>query len=97
MGISTSRCIRIISISFRFSHEGKVYLFQALPFGLVSAPLIFIAVVKAFVAPFHALGLMLHFYLDDWLLRCQCHSTLRRQLALLLRRIRQAGWVVNED
>jgi hypothetical protein len=83
----------------RFSREGKVYQFQALPFGLASAPLIFTTVVKAFVAPFHALGLKLHFYLDDWLLRCQCRSTLRRQLMLLLQRVRQAGWMVtvNED
>jgi hypothetical protein len=39
-----------------FSHEGKVYQFQALPFGLPSAPLIFTTVVKAFVAPFYDLG-----------------------------------------
>jgi hypothetical protein len=81
----------------RFRHEGKVYQFQALPFGLASAPLIFTTVVKAFVAPFHALGLKLHFYLDDWLHRCQCHVTLRRQLTLLLLRVRQAEWMVNED
>jgi hypothetical protein len=81
----------------RLSHEGKVYQFRALPFGLASAPLIFTTVVKAFVAPFHALGLKLHFYLDDWLLTCQCRVTLRRQLTLLLWRVRQAGWVVNED
>jgi hypothetical protein len=75
----------------RFSHEGKVYQFQALPFGLASAPLIFTTVVKAFVAPFHALGLKLHFYLDDWLLRCQCRATLRRQLTLLLQRVHPPG------
>jgi hypothetical protein len=40
----------------RFTHEGKVYQFQALLFGLASAPLIFTTVIKAFVAPFHALG-----------------------------------------
>jgi hypothetical protein len=34
----------------RFSHEGKVYQFKALPFGLASAPLIFTTVVRAFVA-----------------------------------------------
>jgi hypothetical protein len=80
-----------------FSHEGKVYQFQALLLGLASAPLIFTTIVKAFVAPFHALGLKLHFYLDDWLLRCQCQGFLRWQLTLLLPRVRQAGWVVNED
>jgi hypothetical protein len=81
----------------RFSHEGKVYQFQALPFGLASAPLIFTTIVKAFVASFDALGLKLNFYLDDWFFRCQCRATLRRQLTLLLRRVCQAGWMVNED
>jgi hypothetical protein len=38
----------------RFCHEEKVYKFQALPFRLASAPLIFITIVKAFVAPFHS-------------------------------------------
>jgi hypothetical protein len=38
----------------RFSHEGKVYQFQALPFRLARPALIFTTVVKAFVTPFHA-------------------------------------------
>jgi hypothetical protein len=46
----------------RFCHGGKVYQFQALPFGVASAPLILTTVVQAFVAPFHALGLKLHFW-----------------------------------
>jgi hypothetical protein len=97
MRISTSRLHPDYLHFLRLSHEGNVYLFQALPFGLASAPLIFTTVVKVFVAPFHALGLKLHFYLDDWLLRCQCRASLGRQLTLLLRRVCQAGWVVNED
>jgi hypothetical protein len=72
-----------------FCHEGRVYQFHALPFGLASAPLIFWTVVKAFVAPFHALGLKLH----DWLLCCQCHVTLRRQISLLLQRWQDGWWM----
>jgi hypothetical protein len=38
---------------------------------------------------FTATFLKLHFYLDDWLLRCQCRATLRR----VLQRVRQVGWM----
>jgi hypothetical protein len=53
----------------QFYFEGRVYQFKAMPFGLASAPLIFQSIVKTFVAPLCTLGLQLHFYLDDWLLR----------------------------
>jgi hypothetical protein len=55
-----------------------------MPFGLVSAPLIFQAIVKAFVALLHALGLKLHFYLDDWLLRNASKDILKTQMKFFL-------------
>ena len=81
----------------RFALEGSVYQFQALPFGLATAPLIFTMVVRAFVAPLHALGLKLHYYLDDWLLRCQAKGRLLEQLAFLKEKAPLAGWIVNEE
>jgi hypothetical protein len=59
--------IQITCIFFYF--EGRVYQFKAMPFVLASAPLIFQSIVKAFVALLYTLGLRLHLYLDDWLLR----------------------------
>lgn len=79
----------------RFYFQGKVYQFLALPFGLASAPLIFTTVVRAFVAPFHSLGLKLHFYLDDWLLRFPSRRLLLRQLSLVRGKTTLAGWLVN--
>jgi hypothetical protein len=51
-----------------FYFECRLYQFNAMPFRLASAPLIFQSIVKAFVAPLLTLGLKLHFCLDDWLL-----------------------------
>ena len=81
----------------RFYFEGQVYQFQALPFGLATAPLIFTMVVRAFVAPLHALGLKVHFYLDDWLLRCHSRELLQSQLAFLIEKATLAGWIINEE
>jgi hypothetical protein len=54
-----------------------------MPFGLTSA-------VKAFVAPLHNLGLRLHFYLDDWLLRIASKDILKSQMRLLIKNVKLA-------
>jgi hypothetical protein len=51
-----------------------------MPFGLASALLIFQSNVKAFVAPLQTLGLKLHFYLDDWLLRNASKDILKDEI-----------------
>jgi hypothetical protein len=77
--------------------EGRVYQFKAMPFGLASASLIFQSIVKAFVAPLHALGLKLHFYLDDWLLRNASKYILKTQIKLLIKNVKLARWIMNEE
>jgi hypothetical protein len=81
----------------RFYFEGRAYQFKAMPFGLASAPLIFQSIVKALVAPLHALGLKLHFYLDDWLLRNASKDILKTQMKLLIKNVKLAGWIMNEE
>jgi hypothetical protein len=68
-----------------------------MPFGLASAPLIFQSIVYVFVAPLHTLGLKLHFYLDDWLLRNASKDILKSQMNLLIKNVRLAGWIMNEE
>jgi hypothetical protein len=80
----------------RFFFEGRVYLFKAMPFGLASAPLIFQSIVKEFVAPVHTMGLKLHFYLDDRLLRTTSKDTLKSQMTLLIKNVTLARWIMNE-
>jgi hypothetical protein len=68
-----------------------------MPYGLASAPLIFQSIVKAFVAPLHALGLKLHFNLDDGLLRNASKDILKTQIKLLIKNVKLAGWIMNEE
>jgi hypothetical protein len=81
----------------RFYFEGRVYQLKAMPFGLASAPLIFQSIVKAFVAPLQTLGLKLHFYLDDCLLRNPYKDILKSQMTLLIKNVKFAGWINNEE
>ena len=53
----------------RFCHEGVVWQFRALPFGLNTAPQVFTAVTASVVARAHLNGVSLHVYLDDWLIK----------------------------
>jgi hypothetical protein len=45
------------------------------------------SIVKAFVAPLHTLGLKLHFYLDDWILRYDSNDILKSQMKLLIKNV----------
>jgi hypothetical protein len=55
------------------------------------------SIVKALVAPLHTLGLKLHFYLDDWLLRNASKDILKTQIKLLIKNVKLAGWIMNEE
>ena len=53
----------------RFAVLGKVYQFLALPFGLAIAPRIFTEVMKEVGRLLREHGIIVHMYLDDWLIR----------------------------
>ena len=55
----------------RFHWESKEWQFQALPFGLCSAPYILTKVMKPVVARMRQLGIRLILYLDDMLIMDQ--------------------------
>src|SRR5207253_88437 len=54
---------------FRFCLNGVVYHFTALPFGLASAPWAFTKSLRPVVAFLHTHSILVHAYLDDWLIR----------------------------
>ena len=49
----------------QFQWESKVYQFQCLPFGLTSAPRVFIKVLKPVMEMLRHMGIQLIAYLDD--------------------------------
>ena len=57
----------------RFCHRSQVFQFTSLPFGLATAPQVFIMIVKEVKLMALSRGIRLHKYLDDRLIRAQSH------------------------
>jgi hypothetical protein len=70
----------------RFLHQGVIWQFKALPFGLNTALRVFTKVTAPIVAYAHLHGISMHVYLDDWLINpgtredSVCHTTWILQL-----------------
>ena len=79
----------------KFCLMGIVYKFLALCFGLATAPRVFTMVMRSVVKFVRKLGMMLHAYLDDWLLRNRSPEVLRAQLKKLLDLLDRLGILVN--
>ena len=81
----------------RFCHQGVVWQFRALPFGLNTAPPVFTMVTAPVVAYSHLNGLSLHVYLDDWLLNPISEELAKQKTQWLLDLCTRLGWVVNME
>ena len=80
----------------RFKHRGCVYQFRALPFGLNTAPRVFtrmMSVVMAFLRSTY--DVVIHPYIDDWLIRASSESESRRVTDIVLRQCTVLGLNVN--
>ena len=95
MLIFTSPSIRDPESTSGFFLGKKAYQFTALPFGLATTPLEFTKVVKEVKLMAQALGIRIHQYLDDWLVRAPCQETCRLHTQTLLALCHELGWVVN--
>lgn len=54
--------------------NGQVFQFKALPFGLATAPLVFTKMLAPMAAYLHSLGIILHRYIDDILIRASSRA-----------------------
>ena len=79
----------------RFVVKGQVYQFIALPFGLSTAPYAFSRLVRSVAAFAHTHRVLVHQYLDDWLLRAHTHSMSNEITAWLLSWLIALGFKVN--
>ena len=71
------------------------YQFQALPFGLSSAPQIFMMVLRDVAQYDHHRGIKFHYYLDYWLIRHRNPAILSKDLQFVLDLATHLGWLVN--
>ena len=79
----------------RFFLFQQTFQFTALPFGLATAPLEFTKIVKEVKLMAQAMGIRIHQYLDDWLLRAPSPEICLQHTQTLLDLCRELGWVVN--
>ena len=86
-----------IPIHPRVSFQNQTYQFRALPFGLSTAPIEFICVVKEVKLMAQARVIRIHQYLDDWLIRAPTRESCHHWTQSLLTLCQELGWVVNQQ
>ena len=67
----------------RFCHNGTVWQFTVLPFGLSTSPRVFTKILKPVLAFAHLHRVKLHMYIDDWLLNPGTHQEALEQTSWL--------------
>uniref|UniRef100_A0A8D8YZ93 Polyprotein P3 n=1 Tax=Cacopsylla melanoneura TaxID=428564 RepID=A0A8D8YZ93_9HEMI len=80
-----------------FVHEGRVYRWTCLPFGLASAPQAFAQLSNWVASIMRKNGIRTLVYLDDFLLAAQDPSLLQMQIDWTLNLLAHLGWVVNRE
>lgn len=79
---------------FGFQFEGQYYMWNVLPFGLSTAPLVFTKVMRPVVNHLRQIGLRINLYLDDFLQMVSAGDPIQ-QRELLLTTLRSLGLHVN--
>ena len=79
----------------RFQTKKGVFQFQALPFGVATAPLEFTRIVKEVKLIAQARNLRIHQYLDDWLLRSPSKDQCLKDSEKLVQLVQELGWIIN--
>ena len=80
----------------RFCHKSQVFQFTSLPFGLVTAPQVFTVIVKEVKLMALTMGIRLHQYLDDWLIRAQSQEEAQVNTQTVVGLTQSLGWIMNQ-
>ena len=81
----------------RFSIEGTVYQYRAMPMGLTSSPRIFTRVIQVVKGYVQAHAVEMFQYLDDWLIRTRTIAEAARNTADICKLVVGLGWMLNKD
>ena len=79
----------------RFSLEGTIYQFQALPFGISTVPFIFTNLMEIVAGHIRSLGPNIHQYFNDWLVHRLSQESLLSDLSLTWEIITSLGLIPN--
>ena len=78
-----------------FTHEGKLFFFQAMPFGINIGPRIFSLIATEAVKYLHNLGISASVYIDDWLLWNKSPGALTLQTLTTVNFLQRLGFTLN--
>ena len=81
----------------RMHIEGKAWQFKAMCFGLNVAPRIFTKMLQPVAAFLRTRGVILHRYLDDWLIRGKTAEQALTHTQLVVDTLTSLGWLVNQS
>ena len=80
-------------LAFRYKHVD--YEFEALPFGLATAPRVFTRVTRSVLAYLRRQGITLFAYLDDWLILAPSEAECSHSTSFVIQVLQDLGWVIN--
>lgn len=79
----------------RFFYKNKLFQFNALPFGLSTAPFIFTKVLKPVIEFFREKGIVLVVYLDDFLIFGKLKLECAKNVKIVSSLLQKLGLIIN--
>jgi Reverse transcriptase (RNA-dependent DNA polymerase) len=79
---------------FCFQFNGKYYRYRVLPFGINVAPRVFSELMEAIVEKWRQQGLMVAFFIDDFIHIGWNRELVQQQTEMMLRDLAALGWIV---
>ena len=79
----------------RFTANGVIYQYKALPFGLSIAPRVFTKILKPILGMLRKAMIRVHAYLDDWILRLHSLLIAPQTAITVTQLLRSLGWLIN--
>lgn len=81
----------------RFQFEGKIYEFNALPYGLCTAPYVFTKILKPIVSYLRKQNILISIYLDDILCINDDYQTCCKNIQIICDLLESLGFVINRE
>lgn len=79
----------------RIHVQGQTWQYRAMCFGLCTAPRIFTKLLQPVAAFLRERGIVIHRYLDDWLVRAPSYQQSRESTQIVIETLTRLGWLVN--
>lgn len=80
-----------------FRYRGRDYAFNAMPFGLSTAPRVFTRITRTVLAFLRKHGVLVFAYLDDWLILAHSEQQAVETTQFVVETLQALGWIINTE